>query len=214
MQVTVPAGVSPGQMVQFQTPSGQMVQAQVPAGLQPGQSFQIQLAPQPQVMSDGPAFIASATFAGAKPGYAFKAGAQGMGYYQTANNPSQPFEVTAAAAAAGGKPLDPGLHSVANMAGTWGILSCFIKPPLWVTTSFPDEGWFETQSMGTCVMNWPCCDSHGFLPGQGPPRRYERTPGTNTFQSADQHTAVLMGERQMTVDGKMYYWGEWQSMNS
>ena len=48
MQVTVPAGVSPGEMVQIQTPSGQMVQAQVPAGLQPGQAFQIELAPQPQ----------------------------------------------------------------------------------------------------------------------------------------------------------------------
>ena len=35
MQVTVPAGVSPGEMVQNQTPSGQMVQAQVQIELDP-----------------------------------------------------------------------------------------------------------------------------------------------------------------------------------
>ena len=77
----MPDGVSPGQMVQVQTQSGVM-QAQVPEGLLPGQKFLIQLAPQPQTMSDAaPEFIQSATFAGPKPGYAFKSGAQGAGYY-------------------------------------------------------------------------------------------------------------------------------------
>ena len=166
-----------------------------------------------------PEIIPSATFAGQKPGYAFKSGAHGMGYYLTAENPAQPFAVAAAGDA---KPLAAGLHSVANMHGTWGCMTCCIKPPLWVSP-FPNEdpNWFETQSMGTCGMNWPCCDAHGFMPPNPAPRRYVRTPGTNTFQSTgshqfnpcgtpqpgDQHTAVLIGERQMTVDGKIYYWG-------
>ena len=174
-----------------------------------------------------PEIIPSATFAGSlapvpgaiPPGYAFKVGALGMGYY---------FEVAAAAA---GKPLvDTNLHSVANMSGTWGhfgseyidgLFSCCIKPPLWVTP-FPHENAdsFLTQSMGRCILNWPCCDAHGIVPPNAAPRRYVRTPSTNTFQSTgshrccdccppqpDQHTAVLLGERQVTVDGKIYYWG-------
>ncbi|CAE7937536.1 PNS1 [Symbiodinium sp. KB8] len=39
LQVTVPQGVSAGQMVQVQTPEGQMLQVQVPAGYGPGQQF-------------------------------------------------------------------------------------------------------------------------------------------------------------------------------
>ena len=213
--------------------------------MQPGQQLQIQLAPQPQVMSARarrarhhesrrstervrPEIIPLATFAGTKPGYAFIVGAFGKGFC---------FEV---AAAAGEKSLvDANLHSVANMAGMWGdfgsqcfdgTLSCCIKPILWVTP-FPheDADSFLTQSMGRCALNWPCCDAHGIVPPNAAPRRYVRTPGTNTFQSTgshrccdccgshrccdccppqpDQHTAVLLGERRMTVDGKMYNWG-------
>lgn len=148
-----------------------------------------------------PEIIPPATFAGTKPGYA-------------------------------SKPLAADLHSVANMYGMWGhfgsecldsLFSCCIKPPLRVTP-FPHENAdsFQTQSMGACIilLNWPCCDAHGSAPPNAAPRRYVRTPGTNTFQSTgshrccdccppqpDQHTAVLLGERQMTVDGKIYYWG-------
>jgi len=39
LQVTVPAGVVSGQMVQVQTPEGQNLQVQVPAGFGPGQQF-------------------------------------------------------------------------------------------------------------------------------------------------------------------------------
>ena len=52
MQVTVPEGVLPGQMVQVQAPSGQMVQVQVPAGLQPGQPLQIQMPASGQTNGD------------------------------------------------------------------------------------------------------------------------------------------------------------------
>lgn len=41
MMVAVPAGVAPGQLVQFATPEGTMAQAPVPAGLQPGQQFPV-----------------------------------------------------------------------------------------------------------------------------------------------------------------------------
>lgn len=43
MVVTVPAGVSAGQMLQVQTPSGALVQIQVPAGVVSGQQIQIQV---------------------------------------------------------------------------------------------------------------------------------------------------------------------------
>jgi len=39
MMVAVPPGTSPGQMVQFTTPEGVLVQVPVPAGLAPGQEF-------------------------------------------------------------------------------------------------------------------------------------------------------------------------------
>ena len=43
MQVQVPAGVSPGQMLQVASPSGQMMQVAVPAGVSAGQMIQIQV---------------------------------------------------------------------------------------------------------------------------------------------------------------------------
>jgi hypothetical protein len=207
-----------------------MLQVQVPAGLQPGQSFQNELgiqAPQPQVME--PEFIPSATFAGAKPGYEFKSGAQGMGYYFSGITPATPPGMTFTPGPPQqvdempGKPLDPqqaaelGLHSVADMDGTWGgllnLLRC--QPKLWVN-AFPTRDAFETKSPGWCALSCECVGAHG-APTFGKmtgnlPRKYERTPGTNTFQSADRHTAVLKGPREMTVDGKKYSWGPWTQM--
>lgn len=43
MQVQVPEGVAAGQMIQVQSPAGQMLQVQVPAGVAPGQMFMIQV---------------------------------------------------------------------------------------------------------------------------------------------------------------------------
>ena len=43
MNVTVPAGMGPGQQLQMQTPDGRMVQVAVPAGMGPGMTFQIQV---------------------------------------------------------------------------------------------------------------------------------------------------------------------------
>ena len=48
-------------------------------------------------------------------------------------------------------------------------------------------------------------------------RLYERKACTNTFHSGSNsgpHTAILLGERKMTVDGRMYYWGEWDNMSA
>ena len=42
--VQCPAGMSPGQALQVQGPSGQMFQVAVPTGVGPGQTFHIQLA--------------------------------------------------------------------------------------------------------------------------------------------------------------------------
>jgi len=39
LQVTVPEGVLPGQMVQVRTPEGQLLQVAVPLGYSPGQAF-------------------------------------------------------------------------------------------------------------------------------------------------------------------------------
>ena len=41
MLVTVPAGMTGGQVLQITTPSGQLVQVQIPAGLAGGQQFQM-----------------------------------------------------------------------------------------------------------------------------------------------------------------------------
>ena len=49
MQVTVPAGILPGQMMNVQM-ADQLVQVQVPPGLLAGQSFQIQAPTQPQML--------------------------------------------------------------------------------------------------------------------------------------------------------------------
>ena len=43
MNITVPQGVVPGQLIQIQTPSGQLVSVAVPAGIAPGAMFQIQV---------------------------------------------------------------------------------------------------------------------------------------------------------------------------
>ena len=206
MEVSVPAGVSPGQMIAVQTPSGQTFQVQVPDGLQPGQKFQMQL---PQAMSGDaaaqPAFILSGAFAGPKPGYAFKAGAQGMGYYSSTASPAAPLPQVMSDA----EMAEKGLYSVANMYGTW--YSCLnwltLHEALWVSPS-PGTDSFQTQSTGWCGFMCPCVGAHGFPPLKSAPRQYERAPGTNTFKSG-QHTAVLMGERTMTVDGRMYDWNEW-----
>lgn len=208
MEVTVPDGVSPGQMVQVQTPSGVM-QAQVPEGLLPGQKFLIQLAPQPQIMSDAaPEFISSATFAGPKPGYAFKSGAQGAGYYllYDAGQSQAPTPVMSDAEMAA-----DGLHSVANMYGTWGSCQNWLtmREPLWVSPN-PVTDSFMTTSMGWCGFMCACVGAHGMAPHLGPARTYERTPRTNYFTSGT-HTAVLLGEREMTVDGRIYYWGPWSN---
>ena len=39
--VQVPPGLSSGQSIQFQTPSGMMMQAQIPAGVSAGQTFYV-----------------------------------------------------------------------------------------------------------------------------------------------------------------------------
>eukprot|EP00811_Abedinium_folium_P022032 NODE_31287_length_400_cov_1.216117.p4 GENE.NODE_31287_length_400_cov_1.216117~~NODE_31287_length_400_cov_1.216117.p4 ORF type:complete len:73 (+),score=18.33 NODE_31287_length_400_cov_1.216117:71-289(+) len=43
MELTIPAGAGPGAMLTFQTPSGDVYQAQVPEGLFSGQTFQAQI---------------------------------------------------------------------------------------------------------------------------------------------------------------------------
>lgn len=51
MQVIVPAGVLPGQMMNVQMADQQLVQVQVPPGLLAGQSFQIQAPTPPQMLT-------------------------------------------------------------------------------------------------------------------------------------------------------------------
>ena len=43
MQIQVPQGCSPGQLLQIQAPSGQLLQVAIPQGVFPGQSFQVQI---------------------------------------------------------------------------------------------------------------------------------------------------------------------------
>ena len=91
MTVIVPPGVEPGGLFQIQTPSGGMFQVTCPPGAAAGQQIQVAVPAQPDqpLAPEGPDFIASASFSGPKPGYAFKSGAQGMGYYRsTAPTPS------------------------------------------------------------------------------------------------------------------------------
>lgn len=45
MQVTCPAGVRPGQVLQIQGPDGRMLNVEVPSGVQPGQAFSVAVAP-------------------------------------------------------------------------------------------------------------------------------------------------------------------------
>ena len=42
MQIVVPQGCRPGQLLQVQTPTGQMVQVAIPGGLKPGMAFTIE----------------------------------------------------------------------------------------------------------------------------------------------------------------------------
>ena len=41
--LTVPAGTSPGQLLQFMAPDGSTKQVQIPAGCAPGMTFQVQV---------------------------------------------------------------------------------------------------------------------------------------------------------------------------
>lgn len=43
MQVLIPAGASPGQMLQVQGPQNQTVQVRIPEGMSPGQPIQVQV---------------------------------------------------------------------------------------------------------------------------------------------------------------------------
>jgi len=55
MQVQIPQGCVPGQMLQVQAPTGQMLQVAIPQGMRPGQVFNIQLPnAQPQVVQAQP----------------------------------------------------------------------------------------------------------------------------------------------------------------
>ena len=43
VQLVCPPGLQPGQLMQFQAPSGQMLQIPLPAGVAPGQAFHVQI---------------------------------------------------------------------------------------------------------------------------------------------------------------------------
>ena len=201
--VIVPLGVEPGDFFQIQTPSGGMFQVTCPPGAAAVQQIQVAVPAQPdqRLAPEGPDFIASASFTGPKPGYAFKSGAQGMGYYPATQPHAVPAQMEREQAA------EPGLYSVARMTGTWcNWLSCGCHP-LWVHAFEPGSGLgssFSTMGPGWCCLNWPCLGAHGASISECD-RTYERTAGTNTFISG-QHTAVLLGECKMTLDGRMYYW--------
>lgn len=215
MTVIVPPGVEPGGLFQIQTPSGGVFQVTCPPGAAAGQQIQVAVPAQPDqpLAPEGPDFIASASFSGPKPGYAFKSGAQGMGYYRSTVPAAQPHAVPAQMERE--QAAEPGLYSVARMTGTWSNwLGCGCHP-LWVSASEPASGLgssFSTMGPGWCCLNWPCLGAHGAFSSARDDRTYERTAGTNTFVSG-QHTAVLLGERKMTLDGRMYYWGEWSNNN-
>ena len=89
--IVVPPGVAPGGTFPVQTPSGQTMAVAVPMGVSPGQTIQVQMpAANPPPPSDNLVdFIPSASFAGARPGYSFKSGPQGSGYYRD-NGPMTP----------------------------------------------------------------------------------------------------------------------------
>ena len=82
--VVVPAGVAPGATFAVQTPDGQTMQVACPAGVSAGETIAVQTP-----VSVTPDFIQAASFAGARPGYSFKSGPQGSGYYRD-NGPMTP----------------------------------------------------------------------------------------------------------------------------
>ena len=164
-----------------------------------------------------PGFIPSAGFAGAKLGYAFKSGAQGMGYYKSENTSAPIAPVPAQM-----KELPPGLISVAQMDGSWTAEGCFCSnPALYVTVHSeaqnpgvlnPDtqKDGFSTMSPGWC--GWLVLDGCMCLGGH-PTRMYTRSPGTNNFQ-CESHSATLVAERTLKIDGITWSWIDGESWKS
>ena len=96
------------------------------------------------------------------------------------------------------------LHSASSVNGTWPAENCSCSnAPIHVFSRGEDA--FEAFSVGWMGLNCPCL-------GALPRRTFTRVPGTNRFVSqsaeAEVHTAILLSERQMQLDGLVYNWGE------